>query len=128
MYYELFKVPKITIIFKALLSIKMIIFLNYLLETFLNVLWYHELKLEMEKMLISPTFKYSYSKLLPNYTWYGLSKWIMIYRKWNFNMFPPPLKGRHYPSCFSCNVFNDEKWLDDKIIQPSFKSPTSNGV
>jgi arsenate reductase-like glutaredoxin family protein len=43
-------------------------------------------------------------------------------------MFPPPLKGRHYPSCSSCNVFNYEKWLNDKIIQPSSKSQLQMGL
>jgi hypothetical protein len=42
-------------------------------------------------------------------------------------MFPPPSKDRHYPSCSSCNVFNDEKWLDEKIIQPSSKSQLRMG-
>jgi hypothetical protein len=52
-------------------------FFELLFLTFKNVLKHHDLKLEMGKMLISITSKYSYYKPIFNYNEYELSIWIM---------------------------------------------------
>jgi len=68
--YGLFKAPKIIMILKVFLNIKN----DYFLELFFKLKkksYIFNLKLEMKKMLILIKFKYSYFKLISNYTKYN---------------------------------------------------------
>ncbi len=47
---------------------------------FLYVSYHHDLTLEMQKVLLSISSKYSYFKLVFNYTRKGLWKWIIIHQ------------------------------------------------